>query len=119
MANTAVNVTVAARDTATAFAPTSIQANNNAVITWDCKDESTFIYITNSGGTSASVNILAGNGVQGVCPEPLSIAASTTVVVPINSGRFKNTYGTNVGKVVLECTNDVSVGVVTQGYVGE
>lgn len=112
-----VSVTIVPRD-GKVLVPTtvSVGTSDTALIEWDCKDESTIILATVASG-SGNLTIKAGNGVQGVNDEVFALAAGTTAIC-INSGRFKNTYGENVGKVVATTSVACTLAVVSaQGYV--
>ena len=118
MANKNVNVTIVPRDDKV-LVPTgvSVGTSDKALIEWDCKDESTIILVTVASG-NGTLTLEAGNGVQGVNSEPIALATGTTAIA-INSGRFKNTYGANVGKVVASTTVACTIAVLSaQGYVG-
>jgi len=118
MANRTASVTIVPRD-GKVLVPTttSLSANDTVTIDWDCKDESTIILVNVASGTG-TFTIYAGNGVQGVNDEAIALATGQTAIC-INSGRFKNTYGDNVGKVYAKSTVACTVAVMSaQGYVG-
>lgn len=117
MANKNVDVTIIPRDDKVLVPSTvSVGTSDTALVEWNCKDESTIILVTVASG-SGNLTIKAGNGIQGVNDEVFALATGTTAIT-INSGRFKNTYGTNVGKVVMTSTVACTVAVLSaQGYV--
>lgn len=111
MADKAITVVKATRDEATSVALTSLATSDKVLIEWDVKDERTVMLFL-GGSSTATVTVKAGNGVQGCNDLTVEVPASTYVAVPINSGGFKNTYGENVGKVVLSTSAACSLAVV-------
>ena len=111
MADKAITVVKAVRDEATTVALTSLATSDKVLVEWDVKDERTVMLFL-GGSAQATVTIKAGNGVQGCNDLVVTVPASTYVAVPINSGGFKNTYGEDVGKVVLSTSAACSFAVV-------
>lgn len=110
-----INVTYVLRDDKMLLAPVSVAASQDKTIAWDSKDESTVMLVTVASGT-ANVTVKAGNGVQGVQAQTFECRTGTTAI-SLNSGRFMNTYGANVGNVVINSTAACTVSVVSvQGY---
>ena len=112
MANVTLTPQKCKRDDITAFTLTSISANDTFEIDWNVRDESAALIILASS-TAPTVTIDAGAGVQGNKKFEKACEASKYNVIPINSGRFKNDYGTNVGKV----TGKVTTAAVTAAVV--
>lgn len=111
MADKNITIVKAARDEANGFTFASLATSDNVLIEWDCKDERTMLLFL--GGSSAStVTIKAGNGVQGCNDLTIEVPATSYVAVPLNSGGVKNTYGENVGNVVLSVSAACSLAVV-------
>lgn len=111
MADKNITITKAVRDEATAVTMTSLAASDKVLIDWDCKDERTMLLFLGGSG-AATATIKAGNGVQGCNDLVLTIPASGYVAVPLNSGGVKNTYGDDVGQVVLNVSAACSLAVV-------
>ena len=111
MADKNITIVKAVRDEANTVALTSLATSDKVMIPWDCKDERA-VLLFQGGSAEATVTIKAGNGVQGCNDEVINVGASTMVAVPINSGRFKNTYGEDAGYVVLSTTAACSLAVV-------
>jgi hypothetical protein len=70
--------------------------------------------ITNATHTAV---IDKGNGLQGVTDLEIAVEASTTVMVPLESGPYKNISGDNKGKIAIHHksttnTNALSVAAV-------
>ena len=55
----------------------------------------------------------AGTGIQGVNDYAVEIAAGKTVIVALESGRFKIMSGTNKGKIHLTGAADLKVAAFT------
>ena len=114
MANVNVTPVFAPRDEATNFSFTSLSASDVGVIDWTgCKDESTEIIIL-GGAADAVATFKAGEGIQGMNDFAMTIEDAEYYAIPINSGKFKNDYGTNVGKVRVSVDKAVSIAVVCQ-----
>lgn len=113
MANVTITKVNAPRDSATEFSLTSLSADDVAVIGWDGKDESTSIVIL-AGVADVVATIKAGEGIQGMNDLALSLTATKYYEIPINSGKFKNTYGANTGKVLVSVDKACSIAVVEQ-----
>ena len=98
MANVTLTPQKCKRDDATAFTLTSVASGDTFEIEYDCRDESTALIVLTTS-TAPTITIKAGEGVQGNKDLVKELTASKYNVIPINSGRFKNDYGTDVGKV--------------------
>lgn len=108
-----ITITKAIRDEATEVVYTSLATTDNVLIDWDCRDECTTLRFL-GGAAESKVTIKAGNGVQGVNDIEFVVPATKYVDVPINSGMFMNTYGENLGKVVLSVSAACSLAVVEE-----
>jgi hypothetical protein len=51
------------------------------------------------------ITILKGNSIQGILDQTYDLRHGGTYYIRLESGRFKNTYGNDKGKVVLETTD--------------
>ena len=98
MANVTLTPVKCKRDDATAYTLTSLSAGDTFEIDYDCRDESTALIVLTTS-TAPTITIKAGAGVQGNKDLVKTLEASKYNAIPINSGRFKNDYGTDVGKV--------------------
>ena len=72
------------------------------------------IGIKNASSSAAKTIIIkAGNGLQGTNDISLELASGEIAWVVLDSGKFKNVYGVNKGKVILTGTsNDLQVKVI-------
>ena len=114
MANVTVTPVFAPRDEATNFSLISLSASDVAVIDWTgCKDESTQIIFL-GGAADAVATFKAGEGIQGMNDFDMTIEDAEYYSIPINSGKFKNDYGTNVGKVLVSVDKACKIAVVCQ-----
>ena len=111
MADKKIEILKAVRDEANVATPVSLSASDKVMVAWDAKDERAMLHFK-GGSSEAKVTIKAGNGVQGCNDIEIIVPASAEVYVPINSGGFKNTYGEDVGFVVLATSAACSLTVV-------
>jgi len=58
-----------------------------------------------SSEASKTITIKAGNGLQGTNDISLALAKDAIAWVVLDSGKFKNVYGVNKGKVILTGTD--------------
>lgn len=66
-----------------------------------------------SSEANKTITIKAGNGLQGTNDISLELAKDKIAWVVLDSGKFKNVYGVNKGKVILTGTsNDLKVKVI-------
>lgn len=73
------------------------------------------IGIKNASSSSGdkTITIKAGNGLQGTNDISLALAQNEIAWVALDSGKFKNVYGENKGKVILTGTStDLKVKVI-------
>lgn len=96
----------------TAFAK-ALDGTDGGVIPWNVRDEKVILYIENANTSAAKVvTVKAGNGIQGVNDLDVEIAASSYILLALESGRFKNVSGEHKGKVVLSGPADIKVAVL-------
>jgi hypothetical protein len=65
---------------------------------------STDTYVKKVSGDK-QITILKGNSIQGILDQTYDLRHGGTYYIRLESGRFKNTYGEDKGKVVLETTD--------------
>lgn len=111
MADKTITVIKANRDEANAVTFTSLASTDKVIIPWDMKDERTVLLFL-GGAADATVTIKAGNGVQGCNDYEITVEDGVYVAVPLNSGGFKNTYGEDVGNVILSTSAACSLAVI-------
>jgi hypothetical protein len=71
------------------------------------------IGIKNASESAAkTITIKAGNALQGTNDISLALAQNEIAWVALDSGKFKNVYGENKGKVILTGTTDLKVKVI-------
>lgn len=85
------------------------QINYNDVIKADGtrmydSNPSTDTYVKEVSGDK-QITILKGNSIQGILDQTYDLRHGGTYYIRLESGRFKNTYGDDKGKVVLETTD--------------
>ena len=91
---------------------TALTAATETPVAFDQKDDQTVLVLNNTGTSAATVTIKAGNGIQGVNDEVLSVPAGINLI-KLESGRFKFVTGTNKGKIVLKAAaSGVQYGIV-------
>ena len=91
---------------------TALNTGDGAYYEHTARDDRNVILVQNSASSASNLTIKKGNGLQGVADEVISIPASSTVAVAIESGRFKNVSGDNKGRVILTGASTLLVGVV-------
>lgn len=115
MAATAItNTVLSVFGTAAAMPATAaVDATDGALITCDKADHKMLIIMENADTTNAeTVTIKAGNGIQGAKDWTVSVPKSSTMVVTVESGFYKNVSGTNKGKIKITGTADVKIACV-------
>ena len=92
---------------------TAIDAADGAEFVMSESDNKYLVLVHNAGGSSQSVTIRHGNGIQGVCDLELpALGAGQYTFVAIDSGRFKHVAGENKGKVLITGSSaDVKIAV--------
>lgn len=64
-------------------------------------DGDIMILAENVGGAPYTLTVKYGNAMQGVADLVVSVTNSTSKVIKINTGKFKNESGTYIGKILL------------------
>lgn len=100
--NEILNVTFGTDDAAT--------ASTEKALAWEGNDDR-LILVINNESTQTTMVVKAGNGIQGVNDETLTVGAGINLV-KLDSGRFKNVTGTNKGKIVIKPSAALKVKVV-------
>lgn len=91
---------------------TALTAATDTPIVFDQKDDQTVLVLNNTGTSAATVTIKAGNGLQGVNDEVLTVPAGINLI-KLESGRFKFVTGDNKGKIVVNAAaSGVQYGIV-------
>jgi hypothetical protein len=105
--------TITKETNATDFA--AIDASAGAYFVMAKGGDKYVIGIKNASSSSGdkTITIKAGNGLQGTNDISLALAQNEIAWVALDSGKFKNVYGVNKGKVILTGTsNDLQVKVI-------
>ena len=69
------------------------------------EDSKVLVLLENTSEEERKVTVLAGNGIQGVNDLELTLSASSTSAVALESGRFMFLSGENCGCAVLKADN--------------
>jgi hypothetical protein len=88
---------------ATLVAAGTIDATLGAQFTPAVEDEK-LVYTIYGGSAGGTVTVEMGNGIQGVADLDLVIGAGATIVIQLESGKYKNVSGTNKGKIMFTST---------------
>lgn len=105
--------TITKETAATDFA--AIDATDGAYFVMAKGGDKYVIGIKNAVSVSGNktITIKAGNGLQGTNDISLTLAQNEIAWVALDSGKFKNVYGENKGKVILTGTdNNLQVKVI-------
>lgn len=78
---------------------TALNASDGALVAWDERDEKITLVIRNTATSEGVAVVKAGNGYGGVADLEVPVAASSFVILALDSARFKNVSGENKGKV--------------------
>ncbi len=78
---------------------TALDATDGALIEWDERDEKITLLIQNTATSASVATIKAGNGYAGVADLEVPVAASSFVILALDSARFKNVSGDMKGMV--------------------
>lgn len=90
----------------------ALAAATETPVAFDQKDDQTVLVLNNTDSTAKTVTIKAGNGIQGVNDEVLTVPAGINLI-KLESGRFKFVTGDNKGKIVLKAAaSGVQYGIV-------
>lgn len=89
----------------------ALTSSDTAVIPCDFKDEHTQIHIK-AGSAAVTVTVKAGNAYAAVNDEVFEVTADAYAAFTIDSSRFKNVSGENVGNMLLTANAACSIAVV-------
>ena len=78
---------------------TALDETDGALVAWDERDEKITLVIQNTATAEGVAVVKAGNGYGGVADLEVPVAASSFVILALDSARFKNVSGENKGKV--------------------
>ena len=105
-----VNEAMTAVTTASLFV--AVDASAGAEFAMSGRDDKTLLLVQNAATSAKTVTVKAGNGIQGVNDEVLSVPAGINLI-KLESGRFKFVTGDNKGKIVLKAAaSGVQYGIV-------
>lgn len=90
---------------------TELAAGDVAVVPCAFKDEHTQLHIL-AGGGDVTVTVKAGNAYAGVNDEVFEALANSYSAFTVDSARFKNVTGENVGNMLIEVTAACSLAVI-------
>ena len=79
----------------------AVDATDGAAFPMSGRDDKTLLLVQNSATSEGSVTVKAGNGIQGVNDLTVSVPASSTTALVLDSGRYKNVSGADKGKVIV------------------
>lgn len=88
---------------------TALDATDGALIAWDERDEKITLLIQNSATSEGAAIVKAGNGYGGVADLEVPVAASSYVILALDSARFKNVTGDMKGKVHITGPSTIKV----------
>lgn len=94
-------------NTATTLGTATSVSTDGGYLEWDDSDDKLVLML--AAAAQATVTAKAGGGIQGVNDLSVSVPASGSVLLALESGRFKQVSGSNKGRLVLETTAAVSV----------
>lgn len=87
-------------------ATTAIDGTDGGLIDFSVPDHKALIILENaSSSAGATATIKAGNGLQGVSDLAVSLAASAKMCIRIESMKYVNVSGENMGKVKVTGAN--------------
>lgn len=78
---------------------TALDTTDGALVVWDERDEKITLLIQNSAQGAGTAVVKAGNGYAGVADLEVPVAASSYVILSLDSARFKNVTGDMKGMV--------------------
>ena len=91
---------------------TAVDASDGAEFAMSGRDDKTLLLVQNSATSEGTVTVKAGNGIQGVNDLIVTIPASSTTALVLDSGRYKNVSGPSKGKVIVFGSTKVGLAVV-------
>jgi hypothetical protein len=81
----------------------AVDATDGAVVNFNAADQKILLILQNaSTSVPKTATVKAGNGIQGVNDLVITLEASTTKLVSLESGKFMNMKGTAKGKVIVK-----------------
>lgn len=87
----------------------ALTADAATPVEWHENDAKMVLVVQNDGEDPAELTVLAGNGIQGVCDQTLTVPVGISLL-KLESGRFKNVSGTNKGKIVVKSPTALKIG---------
>lgn len=96
-----VNTALVLNTMAVAPTPAAVEATNGALVTFNKADGKILVILTNIAVGAKTCTLKAGNGLQGVDDLALSLTASSTNFIVIESMKYVNMTGDNKGKLVI------------------
>lgn len=106
-----VNEAMTAVASASLFA--AVDAAAGAEFAMSGRDDKTLLLVQNAATSAKTVTVKAGNGIQGVNDLTVSVPASSTTALVLDSGRYKNVSGDDRGKViVMGASADIKLAVI-------
>lgn len=106
-----VNEAMTAVTTASLFV--AVDASAGAEFAMSGRDDKTLLLVQNAATSAKTVTVKAGNGIQGVNDLTVSVPASSTTALVLDSGRYKNVSGDDRGKViVMGASADIKLAVI-------
>lgn len=107
MAATAIQNTIMKHQVAVSMPATAaLHATDGALVDFGAADQKILLILQNgSASESKTATIKAGNGIQGVKDFSITLAASETKLVNLESGKFMNMTGVNKGKILVKGTD--------------
>ena len=96
----------------------TVTAADGALVTIDKPDQNVLIMVKNANTTTTQTAVIkAGNGLQGVADLEITLAASATKGVVVESGKYKNVSGTNKGKINIQDKNTTTTNIEVSAVV--
>lgn len=119
MAASTVTYTELTRGSASAMpSGVTVAAGDGAVVTCDKDDGKILLMVKNSNTTVTNTAVIkAGNALQGTADLEITLAASTTKGIVVESGKYKNISGTNKGKIVVKDKNTTGTAIEVSAVV--
>jgi hypothetical protein len=91
----------------------AVDAAAGAEFAMSGRDDKTLLLVQNAATSAKTVTVKAGNGIQGVNDLTVSVPASSTTALVLDSGRYKNVSGDDRGKViVMGASADIKLAVI-------
>lgn len=90
---------------------TALNAADGGEIAWNEKDDYITVVVQNSATSAGTVVFKCGDGPNAVEDLSISVAASSTICIGLDSARFKVTKGDDKGKVLMTGPATIAVAV--------